>query len=102
MERLVFDDRVEYRFGDKLHRVDGPAVEDVKGTKSWWREGRLHRTDGPAIMWSNGSFICLLNNSIVTRQKIEESYRKKLINSLLLARFLRRPELQMVIEKTML
>ena len=33
----------------KLHRIDGPAVEDTDGTKHWYLDGKLHRVDGPAI-----------------------------------------------------
>ena len=38
-----------------LHRVDGPAIEYLDGTKAWWIEGNLHRTDGPAIEYSDGT-----------------------------------------------
>ena len=64
-----FDDRLhrmdgpalETLNGDKCwyvegreHRVDGPAVERSDGTKEWWVEGRIHRVDGPAIEWEGG------------------------------------------------
>ena len=39
---------------DKLHRVDGPAIEFANGTKSWWLNGELHREDGPAVEWADG------------------------------------------------
>jgi len=45
---------IYYYLGDKLHRIDGPAVEYTSGTKFWYKEGRLHRTDGPAIEHANG------------------------------------------------
>ena len=40
---------------DKLHRLDGPAIEDAYGDKLWWVEDKLHRLDGPAIEYAGGS-----------------------------------------------
>jgi hypothetical protein len=35
---------------DKLHRTDGPAIENGQmETKEWWMNGKRHREDGPAI-----------------------------------------------------
>lgn len=39
---------------DKLHRVDGPAIEYENGTREWYQNGKLHRVDGPAVEWANG------------------------------------------------
>ena len=39
----------------QLHRVDGPAVEFVNGTKQWYINGKRHREDGPAIEWHHGT-----------------------------------------------
>ena len=36
------------------HRLDGPAVELSDGSKSWCQDGRYHRVDGPAIEYANG------------------------------------------------
>jgi hypothetical protein len=36
------------------HRIDGPAVETVRGTKFWYVDDKLHRLDGPAMIWANG------------------------------------------------
>jgi hypothetical protein len=33
----------------KLHRLDGPAVEWIDGTRFWYQNGLRHRLDGPAI-----------------------------------------------------
>ena len=38
-----------------LHRVYGPAIERVDGSKFWYQNGQLHRLDGPAIDYANGS-----------------------------------------------
>ena len=40
---------------DKLHRMDGPAVEFPSGTKHWYQGGKRHRIDGPAIEWFDGT-----------------------------------------------
>ena len=62
--------RKEWWVDDKLHRTDGPAIEDAYGTKKWFVDGKLHRTDGPAIIFSNGEMSwwvrgvkCLTNES---------------------------------------
>jgi hypothetical protein len=36
------------------HRVDGPAIEQIDGSKVWYLNGSIHRSDGPAIEKSNG------------------------------------------------
>ena len=33
----------------KLHREDGPAIEEVNGDKAWFLDGLRHRENGPAI-----------------------------------------------------
>ncbi|NVM34058.1 MAG: hypothetical protein HWN81_00585 [Candidatus Lokiarchaeota archaeon] len=38
---------------DKLHRLDGPAVEYSSGSKRWYVNGKLHRLDGPAIEYAD-------------------------------------------------
>jgi hypothetical protein len=40
---------------DKLHRLDGPAVEWSDGDKSWYQNDKLHRLDGPACEYANGN-----------------------------------------------
>jgi hypothetical protein len=44
---------IHYYLNDKLHRIDGPAVEYYDRTKIWYKNGLLHRLDGPAFEWSN-------------------------------------------------
>ena len=39
---------------DKLHRLDGPAIEWSNGLKWWYVDGERHRLDGPAVEWSYG------------------------------------------------
>lgn len=38
-----------YYLDDKLHRVDGPALEYTDGGKQWILFGELHRIDVPAF-----------------------------------------------------
>jgi len=38
-----------------FHREDGPAIEWVDGSKSWYRNGKLHREDGPAGEYASGT-----------------------------------------------
>jgi len=39
----------EWYQNDKLHRLDGPAIEWSDGDKFWYQNGKFHRLDGPAI-----------------------------------------------------
>jgi hypothetical protein len=50
---------------DKLHRLDGPAIEHSSGEKYWYKNGLRHREDCPAVesiygykkYWYNGEYI---------------------------------------------
>jgi hypothetical protein len=39
----------------KYHRDDGPAIEHVSGTKSWYQHGIRHQENGPAVVWASGT-----------------------------------------------
>ena len=53
--RNIKDDRgIYYYLNDKLHRIDGPAVEWINGDRFWYQNDLLHRIDGPAIEYHNG------------------------------------------------
>ena len=45
---------VYYQKG-KYHRIDGPAIEWLDGTKEWLVNGKYHRMDGPAVERSDGT-----------------------------------------------
>jgi hypothetical protein len=45
----------------KLHRINGPAFERADGTKEWWLNGKLHCTDGPALEWADGTKVWYIN-----------------------------------------
>lgn len=38
----------------KIHRTDGPAIDNANGGKEWYFKGKLHRIDGPAVEWASG------------------------------------------------
>jgi hypothetical protein len=44
-----------YYLNSKFHRLDGPAIENVNGTKEWYQNGKRHRVDGPAVEEYDGS-----------------------------------------------
>ncbi len=65
-------DRTEWRNEQGLlHRTDGPAIEWVSGTKSWWINGQLHREDGPAIEWPDGTKQWWINDQRVSTDSEE-------------------------------
>ena len=39
----------------KLHREDGPAIENARGYKEWYIDGNRHREDGPAVEFADGT-----------------------------------------------
>ena len=51
----VYDDATIWHQNGKRHRLDGPAMEYVSGTKLWYKNGKLHRLDGPACHFYNGT-----------------------------------------------
>jgi len=56
---------------DKLHREDGPAVEEFNGNKFWYINGKLHREDGPALEYSNGDKYWYLNGEEYTESEFK-------------------------------
>lgn len=46
--------RIVWMLKNFIHRQDGPAIEDVDGSREWWINGKLHRDDGPAFESANG------------------------------------------------
>ena len=60
-----------YKNGQK-HRADGPAVEDADGNKLWYLNGEYHREDGPAIEYSDGNKLWFLNGEELTEQEFNK------------------------------
>lgn len=44
----------------RIHREDGPAIENTDGTKRWCQNGVYHRVDGPAYC-ANGAMVWFFN-----------------------------------------
>ena len=42
-----------FQYGQR-HRADGPAIERVDGNRAWAQSGQLHRLDGPAVEYADG------------------------------------------------
>ena len=53
-----------WRLNGKLHREDGPAIENTNGDKYWYLDGKCHREDGPACELANGSKAWYLNGKL--------------------------------------
>ena len=49
------DGGTEWYQNDMRHRLDGPACEYASGDKFWYQNDKLHRLDGPAFEEANGS-----------------------------------------------
>jgi hypothetical protein len=45
----------------RVHRTDGPAIENSSGDRGWKLNGEFHREDGPAIEWGQGPKAWYLN-----------------------------------------
>ena len=58
--------RYYYNADNKLHRLDGPAVEYADGDKYWYQNDQFHRTNGPAIMLADGRKWWYLNDRPLT------------------------------------
>ena len=61
-----FDGNKYWCINGKLHRVDGPAAEYANGDKSWCINGKLHREDGPAVEYANGNKHWYINGEELT------------------------------------
>ena len=64
------DGAKEWWLNDKLHREDGPAVEESDGTKFWYLHGELHREDGPAVESPDGQKQWYLHGKQVSWEQV--------------------------------
>ena len=48
----------KYYTDNKLHRLDGPAIERKNGQNEYYVNGKLHRLDGPAVIKKQYIFPC--------------------------------------------
>jgi hypothetical protein len=51
----------------RLHRLDGPAIEWLDGTRMWCEHGLFHRLDGPAIEFFDGSKEWFVKGNLIGR-----------------------------------
>jgi len=69
-QKLTYGHWMDFDYS-KLHRLDGPAVEQANGAKHWYINGKRHRLDGPAIEWSNGTKEWWVNGNWLDTEKME-------------------------------
>ena len=66
-----------YNDKDEFHRLDGPAIEFVDGTKQWCVEGKLHRLDGPAVEFADGTKAWYVNGEFMSEKEFNEYIKPK-------------------------
>ncbi len=81
---------------DKLHRLDGPAVEFASGSKFWYQNDQWHRLDGPAIEYADGTKFWYVKNknidieiirSIIENHELNPDWREWTDGEKLIFRF---------------
>ena len=70
------DGTKKWRLNGKLHREDGPAVENSNGSKVWYLNGQRHREDGPAEEWPDGYKFWYLNDTELTKRQLTSKKMK--------------------------
>jgi hypothetical protein len=55
----------------ELHRLDGPAVERLFGTNSWFINNKRHRLDGPASERPSGHNSWYINDKLLSQAQFE-------------------------------
>ena len=55
------NDRLWYK-NNKLHRINGPAIERENGYQAYYINGKCHRIDGPAITYASGRSLWFYDN----------------------------------------
>ncbi len=74
--KICDDGAKRWYINDKLHRLDGPAVEWSDGSKEWYVDDKRHRLDGPAIEWNDGEKWWYLNNIKYTKEEFDQELIK--------------------------
>ena len=64
-----------WHLDDKLHRTDGPAIENADGDKYWYLDNKRYRTDGPAIEFADGDKVWYLDDKQIDCKSQEEFER---------------------------
>ena len=55
---------IHYYLNDRLHRTDGPAVEDSDGARYYYIHGKYHREGGPAVEYICGGKKYYINGKL--------------------------------------
>ena len=72
---IEWDDGSKFWYqNDKVHRLNGPACECADGTKYWYQNDKRHRLDGPACEYANGTKHWWVEG----KQYTEEEFNKKI------------------------
>ena len=56
------NESIHYYSNNKLHREDGPAIENYNKEYHYYIDNKRHRIDGPAIEYPNGHKRYYLDN----------------------------------------
>jgi hypothetical protein len=75
-----------YYKNNKLHRIDGPAIERADGTKHWWINGKRHRLDGPAVENSGGTKEWWIDSQSYSEEEYPHavsSYKSRVLSQIL-------------------
>ena len=64
-----------YPILEKLHREDGPAIDNANGHEEWYRNGKPHREDGPAVEQPDGTKLWWLNNTLLTEEEFNQQIK---------------------------
>ena len=68
--------RKHWYLNGKLHREDGPAIEEASGHKEWFLNGKQHREDGAAVEYANGDKEWYLNGEKLSHSEWKEEVAK--------------------------
>ena len=66
----------------EFHRISGPAIENINGSKAWLVNGKLHCEDGPAFQYANGINKYFLEGEEFTKEEYRAKMRLRKIKSL--------------------
>jgi hypothetical protein len=69
------DGSKQWYVDDKLHRMDGPAYEYADGSKVWYVDGKRHRLDGPAVEYSDGTKYWYVDDKRIDEKEIMDRHQ---------------------------
>jgi hypothetical protein len=67
--RIWNDKETNWYYGNKVHRIDGPAVENSRiNYKAWYNHGLQHRIGGPAVEYENRVYKWYYHGKLIKRE----------------------------------